>query len=173
MAQAIVGQSIPRIDGLPKVTGNARYIADLSLPGMLHAAVMRSPHPHALLKRIDAGEARKVPGVKAVLTGPDILKMEGIDPFYGPAYKDQPILAVERVRHVGEAVAAVAADTREAAEEALSLVRVEYEPIPAVHTVLDAVRPDAPLVHENIVPANTFADLSNLKGGKSNINFHF
>ena len=173
MAQAIVGQSIPRIDGLPKVTGNARYIADLSLPGMLHAAVMRSPHPHALLKRIDAGEARKVPGVKAVLTGPDILKMEGIDPFYGPAYKDQPILAVERVRHVGEAVAAVAADTREAAEEALSLVRVEYEPIPAVHTVLDAVRPNAPLVHENIVPANTFADLSNLKGGKSNINFHF
>ena len=162
MALAIVGQSIPRIDGLPKVTGTARYIADLSLPGMLHATVMRSPHPHALLKRIDAGKARKVPGVKAVLTGPDILKMEGIDPFYGPAYKDQPILAVERVRHVGEAVAAVAADTR-----------VEYEPLPAVHTVLDAGRPDAPLVHENIVPANTFADLSNLKGEKSNINFHF
>ena len=59
MAQAIVGQSIPRIDGLPKVTGNARYIADLSLPGTLHAAVMRSPYPHALLKKIDAGEARK------------------------------------------------------------------------------------------------------------------
>ncbi len=67
MATTVIGQSIPRIDGLPKVTGNAQYIADLSLPGMLHAAVMRSPHPHALLKRIDAGEARKVPGVKAVL----------------------------------------------------------------------------------------------------------
>ncbi len=173
MATTVIGQSIPRIDGLPKVTGNAQYIADLSLPGMLHAAVMRSPHPHALLKRIDAGEARKVPGVKAVLTGPDILKMEDIDPYYGPAFKDQPILAIERVRHVGEAVAAVAADTREAAEGALSLVRVEYEPLPAVHAVLEAIRPDAPLVHENIESANTSADLSTLKGGKSNINFQF
>ena len=173
MTTSIIGESIPRIDGLPKITGNARYVADLSLPGMLHTAVLRSPHPHALLTRIDATEARKTPGVKAVLTGPDILEMEGISPFYGPAFRDQPILAVERVRHVGECVAAVAADTREAADKALSLVEVEYEPQPAVHNVLDAIRPEAPLVHEKLESAKTFADLAHLEGGNSNINYHF
>ena len=173
MTTSIIGESIPRIDGLPKITGNAQYVADLSLPGMLHTAVLRSPHPHALLTRVDATEARKTPGVKAVLTGPDILEMEGISPFYGPAFRDQPILAVERVRHVGECVAAVAADTREAADKALSLVEVEYEPQPAVHNVLDAIRPEAPLVHEKLESAKTFADLAHLEGGNSNINYHF
>lgn len=170
---SVIGQSVPRIDGYPKITGNAQYVADLSLPRMLHAAVLRSPHPHALLTNIDATEAQKVSGVKAVLTGPDILKMEKISPFYGPAFRDQPILAVERVRHVGESVAAVAADTREAADKALSLVKVEYEPRPAVHNVLDAIKPDAPLVHENLESAKTFADLAHLEGSNSNINYHF
>ena len=173
MSLRVVGQSIPRIDGLPKVTGRAQYVADLSLPGMLHASVLRSPHPHALLKKVDAREARKVPGVKTVLTGPDVLKMGDISLYYGPAYKDQPILAVERVRHVGEAVAAVAAETREAADKALSLVQVEYEPLPAVHSVLDAFRPDAPLVHEKVESAKTFADLAHLEAEGSNVNFHF
>lgn len=173
MAFTVVGKSVPRIDGLPKVTGRAEYVADLVLPGMLHAAVLRSPHPHALLKEADAEEARKVPGVRAVLTGGDVLRMEGLSPYYGPAFKDQPIVAVERVRHVGEVVAAAAAETREAAEEALARVRVEYEPLPAVHTVLDAIRPDAPLVHEKLVSAKTFADLAHLEGGKSNICYHF
>ncbi|MFQ5692209.1 MAG: xanthine dehydrogenase family protein molybdopterin-binding subunit, partial [Nitrospinota bacterium] len=173
MSLTVVGQSVRRIDGLPKVTGRAQYVADLSVPGMLHAAVLRSPHPHALLKKVDADEARRVPGVRAVLTGPDLLKIEDISPRYGPAFKDQPILAIERVRHVGEPVAAVAAETREAADRALSLVRVEYEPQPAVHTVLEAIRPGAVLVHETLESAKTFADLAHLEGGNSNINYHF
>ncbi|MFQ5911981.1 MAG: xanthine dehydrogenase family protein molybdopterin-binding subunit [Nitrospinota bacterium] len=173
MSLAIVGKSVPRVDGLPKVTGRAQYVADLSLPGMLHAAVLRSPHPHALLKRVDAGEARKVPGVRAVLTGPELLKMKDISHYYGPAFRDQPIVAIERVRHVGEAVVAVAAETREAADRALSVVQVEYEPLPAVHTVLDAIKPDAPLVHEKVESAKTFADLAHLEAGGTNICYNF
>ena len=108
MAGSVIGRSVPRVDGRPKVTGRADYVGDLKLPGMLHAAVLRSPHPHARLKKVDAGEARRVPGVRAVVTGADLLRMDDVQPRYGPAFKDQPIVAIDKVRHVGEAVAAVA-----------------------------------------------------------------
>lgn len=173
MAGSVIGRSVPRVDGHPKVTGRADYVGDLKLPGMLHAAVLRSPHPHARLKKVDAGEARRVPGVRAVVTGADLLRMDDVQPRYGPAFKDQPIVAIDKVRHVGEAVAAVAADTRETADEALARVRVEYEPLPAVHSVLEAVKPDAPLVHEKVESAKIFADLAHLKGGGSNVIHHF
>jgi CO/xanthine dehydrogenase Mo-binding subunit len=148
-------------------------VGDLNLPGMLHTAVLRSPYPHARLIRVDAEKARKVSGVRAVVTGADLLQMKEVAPYYGPAYKDQPIVAIERVRHVGEAVVAVAAESREAADRALSQVQVVYEILPAVHSVLDAVQPGAPLVHEKVESAKIFADLAHLKAGGSNINYHF
>src|SRR5262249_11861716 len=101
-----IGRPVQRIDALEKVTGRARYVTDLVVPGMPHARVLRSPHAHARLVRVDATQARALPGVVAVLTGGDL---GWCDPYYGPAFRDRPILAVDRVRFEGEPVAAVAA----------------------------------------------------------------
>ena len=114
-----IGKSVRRLDYESKVTGGARYLADMSVPGMCHGKILRSPYAHARIKRIDVSKALKVAGVTAVLTRDDILHDEGIEPYYGPVFKDQTIVAVEKVRHVGDPVAAVAALTDDAAEEAL------------------------------------------------------
>jgi CO/xanthine dehydrogenase Mo-binding subunit len=109
-----------------------------------------------------------------VLTGADIAKMPGVDPHFGPAFRDQPILAVERACFIGDPVVAVAAVDRRTAEDALQLVEVEYESLPAVFNVLEAVKPDSPLVHEQHRPAKAFADLAHVKAGQqSNICYHF
>ncbi|MBI4491749.1 MAG: xanthine dehydrogenase family protein molybdopterin-binding subunit [Chloroflexi bacterium] len=141
---AVVGVSVPRLDGLDKVRGATRYTADLELPGMLYARVLRSTYPHARLLRVDASRAARLPGV-VVLTRDDL---QGMDPCYGPVVRDQPIVALDKVRYVGDVVAAVAAEERDLAEEALDLVQVEYEPLPAVFDPLEAMRPGAPLIHE-------------------------
>ena len=107
---------------------------------MLHGKILRSPYPHARIMRIDASKAAKVPGVMAVLTRDDILHDEGIEPFYGPVFKDQTIVATEKVRHVGDPVAAVAALTIDAAEAALKLIEVDYEELPAVLNIDDALK---------------------------------
>ncbi len=132
-----------RIDALAKVTGAATYAADISRPGTLWAKALRSPHPHARIVSIDTRRARALPGVHAVLTGQDL-------PDYrvGRAMRDMPVLARDKVRFIGEKVAAVAADTMVIAEEALSLIEVEYEELPAVFDPLEAIQPDAPLIHE-------------------------
>ena len=159
-----IGTAVRRLDYETKVTGQAHYLADMQMPGMCHGKILRSPLPHARIKSIDTSEARRVPGVIAVLTRDDILHDEGIEPFYGPVFKDQTIVAVEKVRHVGDPVAAVAASSIDAADEALRLIDVEYEELPAVLDVHQALRSGATLVHDSIkLPSSGFADLAEIK----------
>ena len=139
-----IGKSVPRIDALEKVTGRAMYIDDLKFSDVLYGKILRSPHAHAKIKRIDTSKAEALLGVRAVVTGKDA-------PFRGgEAIRDQPFLAVGKVRCVGEVVAAVAADTKEIAEHAIGLIVVEYEPLAAVLDVMEAVKPSAPLIHEEM-----------------------
>jgi CO/xanthine dehydrogenase Mo-binding subunit len=171
---AVVGQSVYRKDANQKVTGKVLHVGNIEMPGMLHVAVLRSPYAHARIRQIDKAKAEKVPGVAVVLTGAEIAKMPGVDPHFGPAFRDQPILAVEKICYVGDPVVAVAAIDRRTAEDALQLVEVDYESLPAVHDVLEAVKPDSPLVHEQHRPAKAFADLAHVKPGqRSNICYHF
>jgi CO/xanthine dehydrogenase Mo-binding subunit len=137
-----IGIPLGRLDGRDKVTGRARYSADVQLPGTLWGAVLRSPVPHARVIRIDTSRARALRGVHAVLTGADLGGR-----LYGRSIADAPILAYDRVRFVGEPVAAVAAVDRDTAEEALTLVEAEYEELPAVFDPLEAMRPEAPVLH--------------------------
>src|SRR5499427_7802004 len=143
---AVVGHSVYRKDANPKVTGQALHVGNIEMPGMLHVAVLRSPYAHARIIRIDKSKAEKLNGVALVLTGAEIAKMPGIDPHFGPAFRDQPILAVEKVCYAGDPVVAVAAVDKRTAEDSLQLVEVQYEPLPAVHDVLEAVKPESPLV---------------------------
>ena len=137
---SMIGKNVPRLDALEKVTGKAKYSVDLNLPGMLHAKVLRSPFPHARIIHIDTTEAEKATGVKAVITGRDVSE-EKIG-----FIRDRYILARDRVRFLGEAVAAVAADKVEAAEEALELIKVEYEELPGVFDAEEAMKPNPSVV---------------------------
>lgn len=142
-----VGRSIPRRDGPDKVTGRATYTVDIKLPGMLVGRILRSPHPHAKILNIDTSRAEELKGVKAVITAQDTIGVKhGFveTPRYPP---DQDPLATDRVRFVGEEVAAVAAIDPYAAEEALNLIRVDYEPLPAVFDPEEAMRLGAPEIH--------------------------
>jgi CO/xanthine dehydrogenase Mo-binding subunit len=175
MELAEIGKAFRRLDYQTKVTGKAHYLADMSVPGMCHGKILRSPYPHARITRIDASKALKLPGVVAVLTRDDILHNQGIEPYYGPVFKDQTIVAVEKVRHVGDPVAAVAALTIDAAEEALRWIEVEYEELPAVLDVEQALRPGSTLVHDSVkLPASGFADLAEIKPVEgTNVCTHF
>src|SRR6476660_529344 len=155
----VVGQSVYRKDAHPKVLGKALHVGNIEMPNMLHVAVLRSPYPHARITRIEKSKAEALDGVAVVLTGAEIAKMPGIDPHFGPAFRDQPILAVERACYIGDPVVAVAAVDRRTAEDALQLVEVDYEALPAVHDVLEGAKAGAPLVHEQHRPAKAFADL--------------
>jgi CO/xanthine dehydrogenase Mo-binding subunit len=156
----VVGQPLPRVDAIEKVTGRARYVTDLVLPGMAEAKLLRSPYPHARLGRIDVARARARPGVVAVLTGAELT---GCDPYFGPAFRDRPILAIDVARYEGEPVAAVVAVDAATAEEALALIDVDYAPQPAAITLDEALAPGAPLVHTGEPLAGHFADLSTLR----------
>ncbi len=171
---SVVGKSVNRADAAQKVTGQALYVGNIVMPGMLHVAVLRSPHPHARIIRVERSRAESRKGVAAVLTGSDVAAMPGIDPYFGPAFRDQPILAIDRVLHVGDPVAAVAAENLRSAQDALELVEVDYDPLPAVLDVLEAIRPESPVIHDEIRPALAFADLAHLRPpGKSNICYHY
>jgi len=156
----VVGRSVRRTDALEKVTGRARYLSDLELPGMAHARLLRSAYAHARLARVDVARARALPGVHAVLAAGDLTFC---DPTYGPALRDRPLLASEVVRYEGEPVVAVAAADAETAAEALDLVDVAYEALPAVTTLEEALAPGAPLVHTSEPLAGHFSDLSTLR----------
>jgi len=140
----IIGKSVRRVDAPLKVTGKAYYVDDLKLPGMLHGKALRSNVPHALIKEIDVSEAYKIPGVKAVVTGSEFPYRHGL------LIRDEPFLAQGRVRYIGEAVAAVAATTEEAAQKGIDSIRVAYEPLPSVFDPLQAILPGAPLIHEEL-----------------------
>src|SRR5690349_9933512 len=136
---AIVGQPIPRIDAFDKVTGGTRYVADLNLPRMVHAKVLRAPWAHARITKLDVSRAAAHPGVLLAVTGRDL----GVE--REPTARHRAILAVDRVIFFGQPVAAVVASDPHIAEEALALIDVEYAPERAVVDPLEAIAEDAPL----------------------------
>jgi CO/xanthine dehydrogenase Mo-binding subunit len=140
----IVGKSVRRVGALEEVLGRTKYTADYFFDRMLHVKVLRSDRPHALIKNIDAEDAENAPGVVAVLTAKDV---PGINDW-GFTFPDQPLLAYDKVRFVGDGVAIVAAETPEQATEALKLIKVDYSPLPAVFDPKDALKPNAPKVHD-------------------------
>lgn len=138
---SILGSRVPQVDAFEKVVGRAVFTADISLPRMLMAKVVRSPIAHGIIHSIDTSAAARVKGVRAIVTGRDA-------PYrYNLPLRDQPFIAIDRVRYVGEPVAAIAAEDADIAEEAASLVRVEYDPLPAVFDPEEARAPGAPLLH--------------------------
>ncbi len=159
-----VGKSVPRLEGRAKVTGRAEYVHNLRLPGMLHGKIFRSTIAHGRIKRIDTSAARAVEGVHRVITGADIRTVIP-DPHYGPAFHDQPILALDKVRYAGEPVALVLASDPHVAEEAAGRIVAEYEALPAVYDEVEAMTSKA-IVHEVLKPAGTFPDLKHLQGKK-------
>ncbi|HEY2136810.1 MAG TPA: molybdopterin cofactor-binding domain-containing protein, partial [Xanthobacteraceae bacterium] len=159
---AQVGRSIPRLEARAKVTGRAEYVHNLRLPNMLYGKVFRSTLPHGRILRIDIGAARALPGVFRVVTIADILPLIP-HPYYGPAFHDQPILAHEKVRHVGEPVAVVLAADPHVAERAVELIAAEYEELPAVYDEVEALTSRA-IVHDVLQPAGAFPDLKHLAG---------
>src|SRR5439155_16367741 len=150
---ASVGSSVARFDGPAKVSGRARYVGDYVQPGLLHAAVARGIYPHARLVRVDTNAAQRESGVVAAFSGADLERLLGERVYSGPAFADQPILAVGRVRYAGEPVAVVVADARASALEAAKKVEVEYEELAAVQDARAAIEPGAPLVHEVLRPS--------------------
>lgn len=144
MSYQTVGKPIPRIEGTDKVTGATRYAADLPIPEALIAKVLRSPVPHARLTKVDTTKARALPGVHAVITGADVRGFR-----VGLRMKDMPVLAEDKVLFVGDPIAAVAADTLQVADEALRLIEVEYEELPAIYDPVQALAPGAPVLHDD------------------------
>jgi len=138
----VLGRPTPFVDGLKKVKGQAQYLDDVMLPGMLYGRILRSPHPHARLTAIDISAAAALPGVKAVLTGADCP-----DHRFGCDVPDATILPKEKVRYAGEEVAAVAAVSPKIARQAVDLIKVAYEPLPAVFEPEAAMAAGAPLIH--------------------------
>src|SRR5262249_47551525 len=166
----ILGVPSPRVEGEEKVGGKAVYAADMILPGMLWVKVLRSPLPHAKIKKIAADKARAVPGVHLVLTGEDLAGAR-----IGKKIVDMPVLANGGVRYIGEKVVAVAADSEETAERAIEVIDIEYEELPAVTDAVEAAQPQAPLLHPNLaeyagllhkieMPTNVFVHLTWKKG---------
>ncbi|OLC31353.1 MAG: hypothetical protein AUH81_18285 [Candidatus Rokubacteria bacterium 13_1_40CM_4_69_5] len=156
----MIGTAAKRVDTPEKATGRARFISDVVVPGMVHAKLWRSPVPHARITGIDVSRAQKAPGVIAVLTAAD-LRVK--DLYYGPAFKDQPMLADGVIRHAGEPVVAVVADTAAHAEAACPLISVDYSELPFVDTLDAALAPAAPVLHERPRLATHFRDLASLK----------
>jgi len=141
---AIVGKPLPRIDAKDKVTGKLKFIADIKYPDALFGAVLRSPYPHAIIKKIDTSKAEAQPGVVAVVTAKDIPGRNS----WGAIIPDQPVVCGDKVRYVGDAVALVAAVDEKTAFKALELIEVEYEELPAVFSPVDALKSSAPKIHE-------------------------
>jgi CO/xanthine dehydrogenase Mo-binding subunit len=157
-----IGRSLPRVEARAKVTGRAEYIHNLRLPGMLHAKIARSAIPHGRIKGIDTSAAKAMPGVHSVVTGEDILAVIP-DPYFGPAFHDQPILALGKVRFAGEPVAVVLAEDPNIAAAAAQAISVDYEELPAVYDEVEAMTSTA-YVHDELKPAGMFADLKHLAG---------
>jgi len=167
---AVVGERLPRYDGADKVTGKAIFGPDVALPGMLHGFILRSPHAHARLRSLDTSHAEALPGVYAVVTAADLPPAKSTDHRYA---RDNTF-ASDKVLYVGHAVAAVAARTPTLAEHAARLIEVEYDVLPAVTDVLEAMREDAPILHDEMrthslagrgeAPSNVASHFQQLKG---------
>ena len=146
----VIGKSVPKNDGRVKVTGQAKYTGDMKFPNMLVGKILTSPYAHAKILNIDTSEAEKLPGVKAIITHEDVP-----DTKYGisPARWDENIFCIDKVRFVGDKVAAVAAVDEETVYKALKLIKVEYEELPAVFDPVEALQEGAPELHEEF-PGN-------------------
>ena len=155
-----LGKSLNRVEDPRFLRGEGRYIDDISLPGMAHAAIVRSPHAHARIVSIDTLQAEALPGVFRVVTGADVQEHAAPLPSFGAGPIVQDLIAIEKVRHFGEAVAAVVAESRYVAEDACDLIEVEYETLPVVVDPFEAQAEGAPLVHEalgtNVAYERTF-----------------
>ena len=138
---AAVGQTLPMIDAQERVSGRINYVLNVELPGMLSGKILRSPFPHARVVRVDASRAERLAGVGAVLTRSDFIGPTGFNGKYGRIFRDQTVVALDKVRFVGDPVAAVAAANDDIAAEALSLIEVEYEELPAVFDEEEALKP--------------------------------
>jgi CO/xanthine dehydrogenase Mo-binding subunit len=159
--ERVSGRSVPRLDAYEKVTGSAKYCVDLTMPGTLHAAVVRSERAHARLVAIDRSAANAHPGVVAVVTSDDL---DGLFPRFGHIIADHPILAIDKVRYWGEPVALVVAETKDQAVDAVAHVRVEYEDLPSVLDARSALDPDAPVLHDEPYEGGE-ASFKTLSGG--------
>ncbi|MCI0844292.1 MAG: xanthine dehydrogenase family protein molybdopterin-binding subunit, partial [Chloroflexi bacterium] len=152
----VIGTTPIRHDARDKVTGQARYGADISMPGLLHGKILRSPHAHAKIKSIDAAKALALPGVKAVVTSADLPVLSGrpVDVAEGsplnPRFLSNNVLAADKALYKGHAVAAVAADNVHTAEAALSLIEVDYEVLTPVLDGREAMGPDSPILHDRL-----------------------
>jgi CO/xanthine dehydrogenase Mo-binding subunit len=160
-----IGRSIPRIESRDKVTGRAEYTHTMRVPGMLHAKIFRSTVAHGHIKSVDTSTARAVPGVMHVVTIEDVKRVIP-DPYYGPAFHDQPILADGKVRFVGEPVAVVLAKDPHVAEQAVQLISAEFDELPAIYDEVEALTATT-FVHDRLKPAGTFTDLKHLQGTKN------
>jgi len=160
---SIIGAAVGRVDGAEKVSGQAVYGADVHFRDTLWGKILRSPYPHARILRIDTSKASQVPGVKAIVTGKD-----EPDHYQGKSIRDIPVLCWDKVRYIGDKVAAIAAESREAAEEAIDLIDVEYEELPAVFDVLAAMKPGAPILHDD-APSYDGAPADIMAGAGSNV----
>ena len=166
---SVLGKALPRIDGRPKATGESRYAADHSMPGCLHGRILRSPYPHARILNIDTSGAEALKGVKVVLTARDVP-----DVHFGMWILDQRLFQTEKVRYIGDEVAALAATDEDVAQEALDLIRVEYEELPAVFEAEDALRPGAPLIHEDFAEHKAYFDVVGREGNQvCKVRFHY
>jgi CO/xanthine dehydrogenase Mo-binding subunit len=152
-------RSVPRVDGIDKVTGRAKFTVDLAISGMAEGKVLRSDLPHALIESIDASRAERLPGVFAVLTREDV---RDINPHFGHCLRDRPLIALDRVRYVGEPVAAVAAVDELTAQRALDLIEVRYRDLPVLATVDDALAVGAPVLHADHPDEGTYHELARL-----------
>ena len=163
----VLSQDHIRKDMALKVTGKATYVADIQLPGMLESRVLKSPYAHARILSIDTSQAEKLPGVKAVIThkDDDVLLCR---PFKTGMRNEFYSLPPEEVYMAGEQIAAVAAETREIAQEAIKLIKVEYEPLPAVFDPVEALKPDAPVIYSDL-PDNKPSQMSALNVTKGDI----
>ncbi|MDE2900221.1 MAG: xanthine dehydrogenase family protein molybdopterin-binding subunit, partial [Chloroflexota bacterium] len=167
----VIGTRTPKVEGVDKVTGRAQFGADVQLPGLLVGRILPSPHAHARIVRIDTSAAEALPGVLAVVTGDDFpLARPGTQTPFGTAtersyFVGQEVIARDKVVYHGQTVAAVAARTAEAAERALELIDVEYEPLPPVFDAVEAMRPGAPVLLNDLFtksPDGVSAEPSNV-----------
>ena len=169
-----VGQPALMPDSRERVSGTITFTGNIELPGMLHGKLLRSPHPHARIVKIDAHRAAAAAGVVAVMTGQDLIDAP-INSHYGPVFPDRPLLAIDRVCYQGEPVAAVIAIDEDIAREALDLIDVEYDPLPAVVWPDEALAAGAPVIHETIAKRDflTFPDLIlNESSAKNVLNYY-
>src|ERR1700730_6588821 len=165
-----IGRSHARLDADEKVRGRAQFVGDLLVPRMLHGAVLRSPVAHALIGSIDTSSAEQMPGVVCVLTSGDL---RDLDPYFGHAIKDRPIVAIDRVRFHGEPVAAVAAETPVEAAAAVDPIPVEYQALPVLATMEDALAEGAPLVSDGPPRPGLFHGLGELPGREGNVCYRY